>query len=53
MIGYAYIMTHPGVPCVLWDHLFQHNQEMKDLIELRKRADLHSRSKVCCYVIIP
>lgn len=46
MVGYAYIMTHPGVPCVLWDHLFQHSQKMKDLIALRKRAGLHSRSKV-------
>mmetsp|Transcript_17941 Transcript_17941/g.53987 ORF Transcript_17941/g.53987 Transcript_17941/m.53987 type:complete len:489 (+) Transcript_17941:115-1581(+) len=46
MVGYAYIMTHPGVPCVLWDHLFQHKDEMKSLIALRERAGLHSRSKL-------
>ena len=28
------------------DHLFQHNQEMRDLIPLRKRNNIHSRSKV-------
>jgi hypothetical protein len=21
--GYAYIITHPGTPCVFWDHLYQ------------------------------
>jgi hypothetical protein len=21
-MGYAYILTHPGTPCVLWDHFF-------------------------------
>ena len=28
------------------DHLFQHGQEMRDLIALRKRNNIHSRSKV-------
>jgi Alpha-amylase C-terminal beta-sheet domain len=28
------------------DHLFQHSQEMRDLIALRKRNNIHSRSKV-------
>jgi alpha-amylase len=46
MVGYAYIMTHPGIPCIFWDHLFQHNQEMRDLIALRKRNNIHSRSKI-------
>ena len=22
MLGYAYILTHPGVPCILWEHYF-------------------------------
>jgi hypothetical protein len=21
--GYAYILTHPGTPCVFYDHLYQ------------------------------
>lgn len=21
MLGYAYILTHPGTPCVFWDHV--------------------------------
>lgn len=30
------------------DHLFQHSHEMRDMIALRKRNGIHSRSKVCC-----
>lgn len=25
MVGYAYIMTHPGIPCIFWDHLVRFN----------------------------
>ncbi|GLC54473.1 Alpha-amylase A type-1/2 [Pleodorina starrii] len=25
--GYAYILTHPGVPCVFWDHVFGTSSE--------------------------
>lgn len=21
MVGYAYILTHPGIPSIFWDHL--------------------------------
>ena len=31
LVGYAYLFTHPGMPCVFWDHLFQHNQVPVDL----------------------
>jgi hypothetical protein len=46
--GYAYILTHPGTPCVFWDHLC--DQRTRDtvarLIAIRKRAAIHCRSPV-------
>ena len=35
-----------GMPCVFWDHLFQYPQEIKDMIALRREADLHARSSI-------
>jgi len=47
--GYAYILTHPGTPCVFYDHLF-HNEHLKHvvrrLIALRKDVGIHCRSQV-------
>lgn len=44
-----YILTHPGTPCVFYDHLF-HEQHaahiIKRLVALRKKAGIHCRSKV-------
>ena len=34
------------MPCVFWDHLFQYPQQIKDLIALRREADLHARSNI-------
>ncbi|KAL8150070.1 putative alpha-amylase 2 [Apium graveolens] len=50
MEGYAYILTHPGMPSVFYDHFFDwgksiHDQ-IKKLIEIRKRQDVHSRSSI-------
>jgi alpha-amylase len=46
--GYAYILTHPGVPMVFWDHLFDYGQQVnssiKKLIAIRKRNILKSNS---------
>lgn len=37
-VGYAYILTHPGVPCVFYEHLFDWGEELgatiKRLIEV-------------------
>jgi alpha-amylase len=48
--GYAYILTHPGMPCVFWTHFFDWGEENRTkiarLIEVRKRRGLHSRSVV-------
>jgi len=48
MEGYAYILTHPGVPCVYWPHFFDwglHDQ-IKALIGLRRSAGINSASQV-------
>ncbi|KAJ8762258.1 hypothetical protein K2173_007414 [Erythroxylum novogranatense] len=50
MEGYAYILTHPGIPTVFYDHFYDwgdsiHEQIVK-LIDVRKRQDIHSRSSV-------
>ena len=48
--GYAYILTHPGVPCVYWPHVFDFPKHMKDSIlkicSVRKAAGVHSSSGV-------
>jgi hypothetical protein len=30
--GYAYILTHPGIPCIFWDHYFTWGAEMRNTI---------------------
>ncbi|MCX5797515.1 MAG: alpha-amylase family glycosyl hydrolase [Elusimicrobia bacterium] len=48
MEGYAYILTHPGVPCVYWPHFFDwglHDQ-IKALIGARRAAGITSASQV-------
>ncbi|MEO0898683.1 MAG: starch-binding protein [Bacteroidota bacterium] len=46
MQGYAYIMTHPGVPTVFWDHFYDWglHDDIADLVQIRKRNGLHSTS---------
>ncbi|KAK3276583.1 alpha-amylase [Cymbomonas tetramitiformis] len=50
MLGYAYILTHPGTPCVAWDHFFDWGEDIqnqiKTLVQLRKSSRISSRSKV-------
>ncbi len=45
---YAYLLTHPGVPCVYWPHLFDWGDTVKgeitNLISIRKEAGIHSQS---------
>lgn len=36
--GYAYIMTHPGMPCVFWEHLFDWGQEVANTIKTLKEV---------------
>lgn len=46
--GYAYVLTHPGTPCVFYDHFMDENfkEAIKSLIDLRSRNGLHARSTV-------
>lgn len=48
--AYAYLLTHPGVPCIYWPHLFDWGNTAKtqitDLITIRKAAGIHSQSNV-------
>lgn len=48
--AYAYILTHPGIPCVYWKHYFDwgevlHNK-IKALINARKVAGVHAGSEL-------
>ena len=46
--GYAYILTHPGVPCVYWKHYFEWGKDLHDkiqaLINARKVAGVNAAS---------
>lgn len=50
MQGYAYILTHPGKPCVFWKHFFEWNpgyhEKIKSLTAIRKEMGLHDTSTV-------
>jgi alpha-amylase len=48
--AYAYILTHPGIPCVFWRDYFDsgdlQKQKINTLIQIRKRNAINSRSVV-------
>ena len=48
--GYAYTLTHPGIPCVFWSHYFDWGaatrRRIVRLIQLRKGMGLHATSAV-------
>ena len=48
--GYAYILTHPGIPCVFWSHFFDFGptteRKIRELIRVRKDRGINSRSVV-------
>jgi alpha-amylase len=48
--GYAYLLTHPGIPCVFWSHFFDWGastrRKLERLIRLRKALGLHATSHV-------
>jgi alpha-amylase len=49
-MAYAYILTHPGVPCVFWSHFFDWGTPtrlaIERLIRVRKEHDIHADSYV-------
>lgn len=48
MQGYAYILTHPGIPCIFWEHVYDWNlrDPIKKLVDIRKKFSLNSASKL-------
>ncbi|HCE97979.1 MAG: alpha-amylase [Elusimicrobia bacterium GWC2_51_8] len=46
--GYAYILTHPGIPCVFWSHFFDWGlkNEITKLAGIRKTLGITSSSNV-------
>jgi alpha-amylase len=46
--GYAYILTHPGVPCVYWKHYFDWGKNLRErikaLVNARKVAGVRAGS---------
>ena len=48
MQGYAYILTHPGIPCVYWVHFYDWGlgADIKKLMAIRKSKGVHSTSAV-------
>nr|CAA39776.1 alpha-amylase [Oryza sativa Japonica Group] len=48
ILGYAYILTHPGVPCIFYDQVFDWNlkQEINALAATRKRNGINAGSKL-------
>jgi alpha-amylase len=48
MQGYAYILTHPGIPSIFWDHFFDWGlkQEIRNLIEIRRRNHITAKSQL-------
>ncbi|KAF6254629.1 glycoside hydrolase [Scenedesmus sp. NREL 46B-D3] len=52
-VGYAYILTHPGLPCVFWEHYFPSSgqgQELRQtidaLMQLRRKHGITSTSSL-------
>jgi len=50
MMGYAYILTHPGTPCVFWPHYFDwgsnYKNQINKLVQIRKNAGISSTSRM-------
>lgn len=50
LMGYAYILTHPGVPCVFWPHFFDWGKDYQNkllaLMDIRRKAGISSVSPV-------
>ena len=48
--AYAYVLTHPGVPCVYWKHYFDWGMDLQNkiraLVNARKVAGVNSGSQI-------
>ena len=47
-VAYAYVLTHPGTPCVFWSHFFDFGprtrEKISQLMQVRRDAGLHAES---------
>jgi alpha-amylase len=52
MQGYAYLLTHPGIPTVYWVHYFDwgYSGEINKLIQIRRAKGVTSTSAVSIQV---
>lgn len=46
--GYAYILTHPGIPCVFWDHIFTWGAELRNIIHTLAAVGGEHRQRSRC-----
>ena len=48
--GYAYILTHPGAPCIYWQHFYDKgtsiHDRIKELAQIRKEQGITNTSSV-------
>mmetsp|Transcript_22935 Transcript_22935/g.64442 ORF Transcript_22935/g.64442 Transcript_22935/m.64442 type:complete len:277 (+) Transcript_22935:3-833(+) len=44
LVGYAYILTHPGIPSLFWDHVFDwgehHRNQIAELLKARRESGI-------------
>ena len=57
LVGYAYILTHPGIPCLFWPHAMwfdeKHvafSEEVASLVAVRRAAGVRADSDVTVFV---
>ncbi len=50
ILGYAFILTHPGTPCIFWKDIYDsgklYEDKIEELILIRKKYLVHSESRV-------
>lgn len=50
LLGYAYILTHPGVPTIFWDHFYywgaEHHDRIRDMARIRQDMGIHRGSQL-------
>lgn len=49
--GYAFLLTHPGIPCIFWNHLFKRScsyayNNIKSLCKFRVHNNITNQSNV-------
>ena len=47
--GYCYLLTHPGTPCVFYDHLYTDaalKTHILELMRIRKKHGINAKSEV-------